>query len=41
MDLSDKGVKAGKSDKTQFRAMLMSLRKDEKVRIVICTVGSG
>ncbi|KAF8251708.1 hypothetical protein K440DRAFT_658375 [Wilcoxina mikolae CBS 423.85] len=30
VDLSDKGVKAGKSDKTQFRAMLMSLRKDEK-----------
>ena len=31
VDLSDKGVRAGKSDKTRFREMLLSLRKDEKV----------
>ena len=31
VDLSDKGVRAGRGDKTQFRAMLLSLRKDEKV----------
>jgi hypothetical protein len=31
VDMSDKAVRSGKSDKTQFRAMLMSLRKDEKV----------
>lgn len=30
VDLSDKGAKSG-SDKTRFREMLMSLRKDEKV----------
>jgi hypothetical protein len=30
VDMSDKGVRAGKSDKTHFRSMLMSLRKDEK-----------
>lgn len=30
VDMSDKAVRSGKSDKTQFRTMLMSLRKDEK-----------
>lgn len=33
VDLSDKGVRAGRGDKTQFRAMLLSLRKDEKVAL--------
>lgn len=31
VDLSDKGVRAGRGDKTHFRAMLLSLRTDEKV----------
>lgn len=31
VDLSDKGARAGKSDKARFREMLISLRKDEKV----------
>jgi len=30
VDMSDKAVRSGRSDKTAFRAMLMSLRKDEK-----------
>lgn len=30
VDLSDKGARSG-SDKTRFREMLLSLRKDEKV----------
>ncbi|KAL7275621.1 Clathrin light chain [Rhizina undulata] len=30
VDLSDKGARSGKSDKTRFREMLVSLRKDEK-----------
>ncbi|RPB22277.1 hypothetical protein L211DRAFT_839924 [Terfezia boudieri ATCC MYA-4762] len=29
VDLSDKGAKSGKSDKTRFRELLLSLRKDE------------
>jgi hypothetical protein len=35
VDLSDKAVRSGRSDKTHFRAMLMSLRKDEKVRFFL------
>jgi len=31
VDMSDKAVRSGRSDKTAFRATLMSLRKDEKV----------
>ncbi|KAF3938214.1 hypothetical protein ABW19_dt0203840 [Dactylella cylindrospora] len=30
VDLSDKGVRAGKTDKSRFRELLVSLRKDEK-----------
>ncbi|KAK6519635.1 hypothetical protein TWF281_003459 [Arthrobotrys megalospora] len=30
VDLTDKGVKTAKSDKTRFRELLVSLRKDEK-----------
>ncbi|KAF3906285.1 hypothetical protein ABW20_dc0102955 [Dactylellina cionopaga] len=30
VDLTDKSVKTGKSDKTRFRELLVSLRKDEK-----------
>ncbi|CUS09082.1 unnamed protein product [Tuber aestivum] len=30
VDLTEKGAKAGKSDKTRFREMLLSLKKDEK-----------
>ncbi|KAK6517873.1 hypothetical protein TWF506_005051 [Arthrobotrys conoides] len=30
VDLTDKGVKTAKSDKTRFREILVSLRKDEK-----------
>jgi len=30
VDLSDKGVKSGTSDKSRFRELLQSLRKDEK-----------
>ncbi|KAK6501702.1 hypothetical protein TWF481_009528 [Arthrobotrys musiformis] len=30
VDLTDKGVKTGKSDKSRFRELLISLRKDEK-----------
>ena len=29
VDLSDKGAKGGKSDKTRFRELLQSLKKDE------------
>jgi hypothetical protein len=35
VDLSDKAVRSGRSDKTQFRAMLMSLGKDEKVSFFV------
>ncbi|EPS38247.1 hypothetical protein H072_7904 [Dactylellina haptotyla CBS 200.50] len=30
VDLTDKGVRSGNSDKTRFRELLVSLRKDEK-----------
>jgi hypothetical protein len=32
VDLSEKGSRTGNSTKTQFRLMLMSLQKDEKVK---------
>ncbi len=39
VDLNDKKGKAGQSDKTRFRQMLLELRKDEKVRSP--TLGHG
>lgn len=32
VDLTEKGARSGKSDKSRFREMLLSLKKDEKVR---------
>lgn len=33
VDLTEKGARSGKSDKTRFREMLLSLKSDEKVHI--------
>lgn len=32
VDLTEKGARSGKSDKSRFREMLLSLKKDEKAR---------
>lgn len=40
VDLTEKGARSGKSDKTRFREMLLSLKKDEKVS-VMCTSFQG
>lgn len=36
VDLTEKGARSGKSDKTRFREMLLSLKSDEKVCTQAC-----